>query len=243
VSVVRSALFFIYLCSWTVILSTIYIPLLVMPRHWTVVAARFWLSGVLVGLRFLVGLTWELRGAETIPEGAIIVASKHQSTFETFAFRSVFPDPAFILKKELLWIPFFGWYLFKSGVIAIDRSAGTRALKEMVKGASVASAKKRQLIIFPEGTRAAPGAKLPYHSGVAMLYGSQNLPVVPIALNSGVYWPRGGFLKRPGKIIIEVLPVIPPGLDRKTFMAELENRIETASDRLVAEALHSLGEK
>jgi 1-acyl-sn-glycerol-3-phosphate acyltransferase len=220
----------------------LYIPLLVMPRMWTVIAARYWLSGVLFGLKVLTGLGWELRGAENIPPGAVIVASKHQSTFETFAFRRVFPDPAFVLKRELLWIPFFGWYLFKSGVIAIDRSAGTRALKDMVKGCQVAAAKRRQIVIFPEGTRSAAGAKLPYHSGVAMLYGALDLPVVPVALNTGVFWPRGGLRKRAGTIVIEILPPIQPGLDRKTFMAELESRIETATDRLVAEGRHSLGE-
>ena len=145
-------------------------------------------------------------------------------------------DPAYILKRELLWIPFFGWYLGKSGVVAIDRSAGTKALKAMVKGAETAVAEGRPVVIFPEGTRAAPGDKLPYHSGVAMLYGALKLPVVPIALNSGLFWRRRGFAKKAGTLTLEALPAIAPGMDRKAFMALLESRIEAASDRLVAEA-------
>jgi 1-acyl-sn-glycerol-3-phosphate acyltransferase len=137
---------------------------------------------------------------------------------------------------------FFGWYLNKSGVIAIDRAAGTKALRAMTRGAEQAVAEGRPVVIFPEGTRAAPGARLPYHSGVAMLYGALGCPVVPIALNSGVFWRRRGFSKRAGTITLEILDPIPPGLDRKRFMAELETRIETASDTLVNEARRSVGE-
>jgi 1-acyl-sn-glycerol-3-phosphate acyltransferase len=236
VTALGSALFILFIWVWTITLSTLYLPLLLLPRRLMRPAILFWLAGVLGALRRLTGLGFELRGRENLPAGPFLVASKHQSAFETFAFHLVLNDPAYILKRELLWIPFFGWYLGKSGVIAIDRSAGTKALKAMVKGAEAAAAQGRPVVIFPEGTRAAPGAKLPYHSGVAMLYGSLQLPVVPIALNSGLFWRRRGFLKRPGTIIIEALPAIAPGLNRKAFMAELETRIETASDRLVHEA-------
>ncbi|RAU22818.1 1-acyl-sn-glycerol-3-phosphate acyltransferase [Paramagnetospirillum kuznetsovii] len=233
---IRSALFVVFIWLWTLGLSVLYLPLLVLPRGAMKPAIRLWLAGVQGGLRVIAGLRYELRGAENIPDGPVLIASKHQSAFETFVFHLLFNDPAFILKRELLWIPFFGWYLGKSGVIAIDRSAGTKALKAMVKGAEDAVAEGRPVIIFPEGTRAAPGAKLPYHSGIAMIYGALKLPVVPIALNSGVFWRRRGFMKQPGIITIEALPAIPPGMDRKGFMAELETRVETATDRLVAEA-------
>lgn len=239
----RSALFILFLWLWTVAMTLLYTPLLVLPRRWTVLAARFWIRGALIGLKLLTGLGWEVRGREHLPAGGMIIASKHQSTFETFAMHLMFDDPAYVLKRELLWIPCFGWYLFKSGVIAIDRSAGTRALKTMVKGAETAAAEGRPIVIFPEGTRAAPGTKRPYHSGVAMLYGALGLPVVPIALNSGVFWGRGALRKYPGTLTIEILPPIPPGLDRRAFMAELEQRIETASDRLVVEARHALSEQ
>lgn len=232
----RSALFVAFIWVWTATLSVLYLPLLVLPRAMMRPAVRFWLGGTLGGLRVLAGLSFELRGRENLPAGPFLVASKHQSAFETFAFHLLLNDPAYILKRELLWIPFFGWYLGKSGVIAIDRSAGTKALKAMVKGAEEAVALGRPVIIFPEGTRAAPGAKLPYHSGVAMLYGALKLPTVPIALNSGLFWRRRGFLKKPGIITIEALPPIAPGMDRKAFMAELETRVETATDQLIAEA-------
>ncbi|CAA7620078.1 1-acyl-sn-glycerol-3-phosphate acyltransferase [Magnetospirillum sp. SS-4] len=234
--VLRSALFIIFMWLWTATLSVLYLPLLVLPRKAMLPAAKVWLNGVQAGLRLLAGLRFELRGAENLPPGPLIVASKHQSAFETFVFHLLLNDPAYILKRELLWIPFFGWYLGKTGVVAIDRSAGTKALKAMVKGAGDAVAAGRPVVIFPEGTRAAPGARLPYHSGVAMLYGALKVPVVPIALNSGLFWRRRGFLKKPGTLVIQALPAITPGMDRKAFMAELETRIETATDALVAEA-------
>lgn len=232
----RSAVFVVFIWVWTILLSLLYLPLLAAPRALMRPAVRFWLAGVLGVLRHAAGLGFEVRGGENLPDGPFLVASKHQSAFETFVFHLVLNDPAYILKRELLWIPFFGWYLGKSGVIAIDRSAGVKALKTMVKQAEIAAAAGRPVVIFPEGTRAAPGARLPYHSGVAMLYGALKLPVIPIALNSGLFWRRRGFLKKPGILTIEVLPAIAPGMDRKAFMAELESRIETASDRLVAEA-------
>ncbi|MBV5326004.1 MAG: 1-acyl-sn-glycerol-3-phosphate acyltransferase [Rhodospirillaceae bacterium] len=232
----RSALFVTFIWVWTTALSLVYLPLLMAPRKMMRPAIRLWLGGTLGALRMLSGLTFELRGRENLPDGPFLVASKHQSAFETFAFHLLLNDPAYILKRELLWIPFFGWYLGKSGVIAINRSAGTKALKAMVKGAEEAIALGRPVVIFPEGTRAAPGAKLPYHSGVAMLYGALKVPVAPIALNSGLFWRRRGFLKKAGTITIEVLPAIAPGMDRKAFMAELETRIETATDLLVMEA-------
>lgn len=235
-TVLRSALFIVFTWIWTLVLSIVYLPLLALPRKAMGPAVRLWLRGMLGALRVLAGLSWELRGRENLPAGPFVIASKHQSAFETFVFHLLLGDPAYILKRELLWIPFFGWYLGKSGVIAIDRSAGTKALKAMVKGAEEAVAKGRPVVIFPEGTRAAPGAKLPYHSGVAMLYGALKVPVVPIALNSGLFWRRRGFAKKPGTLTLEALEPIAPGMDRKAFMAELETRIEAATDRLIAEA-------
>jgi 1-acyl-sn-glycerol-3-phosphate acyltransferase len=229
-------LFQLFIWVWTFVLSILYLPLLALPRRFMVPAARFWTWGTLGGLGVIAGLRWEFRGRENLPQGPMIIAAKHQSAFETFVFHLILGDPAYVLKRELLWIPFFGWYLGKAGVIAIDRSAGTKALKAMVKGAEAAVAENRPVIIFPEGTRAAPGAKNPYHSGVAMLYGALKCPVVPIALNSGLFWRRRGFLKKPGTLTIEALAPIAPGMDRKAFMAELETRVEAATDALVAEA-------
>lgn len=230
----RSLVFVILLQLWTIVLGILYLPLLLAPRGAVGAAAGFWLRGVFVLLKAVCGLSFEVRG--TVPTGAALIASKHQSTLETFAFRLILDDPAVILKKELLRIPIFGWYLGKTGVIAIDRAAGTKALKAMVKGAEEAAAENRPVLIFPEGHRMDIGAPPEYHTGIAMIYAGLGRACVPVALNSGLFWGRGSLAKRPGVVTIEFLDPIAPGLDRKTFMAELQTRIETATDRLVAEA-------
>ena len=141
-----------------------------------------------------------------------------------------------MLKRELLWIPCYGWYARKAGMIPIDRGAGATALKAMLRRARAVMAQGRSILIFPEGTRTAVGTKRAYHPGVAALYTQLELPVVPVALNSGLFWPRRSFLKRPGRIVVEALAPLPPGLERRTFLTELQSRIETATERLVAEA-------
>ncbi|MBC7952785.1 MAG: 1-acyl-sn-glycerol-3-phosphate acyltransferase [Rhodospirillaceae bacterium] len=230
----RSALFVVLLIIWTLVLGILYLPLLALPRSVTGKAARVWLRGAFLMLRVICSLRLEVRGV--VPTGAALVASKHQSTLETFAFRLLLNDPAVILKKELLRIPIFGWYLWKTGIIAIDRSAGTKALKAMVKGAEQAAAQSRQVLIFPEGHRMDIGEAPNYHTGVAMLYGSLGLPCVPVAINSGLFWGRGGLDKRAGTVVVEFLPAIEPGLDRKKFMVELQSRIEAGTAALVDEA-------
>jgi len=232
---VRSALYNAAFYAWTVVLCLLFVPLLVLPRPWMQVAARQWQRGSLFLLRHLAGLDYEVRGRENLPDGAMVIAAKHQSAWDTMVFHLLVKDPTYILKRELLRIPFVGWYLWRSGQIAIDRSAGASALKAMTAKARAALAEGRQIIIFPEGTRTAPGTDRPYQPGVAMLYGL-GAPVVPVALNSGLFWGRNTFLKKPGVITIEILPPMPEGLDRRAFVALLTERIETASRRLHAEA-------
>jgi len=234
VTALRSVIFVVLLNLWTIGVGILYLPLLLAPSAVVVVAAKFWLRGAMVLLKLICGLSYQVRGE--VPRGAALVASKHQSTLETFALRLLLDDPAFILKRELLRIPFFGWYLGKSGVVAIDRSAGMKALKEMVKGAEAATRQGRQVLIFPEGHRQEVGAEPSYHTGVAMLYAGLNVPCVPVALNSGLFWGRGSLAKRHGVATLEFLPAIPPGLDRKAFMAQLQDSIEAASARLADEA-------
>ena len=230
---VRSAIYLVCFYLWTVPISFIYLPLLVLPRRCMPPFARIWSRGVIWLMRVIVGVTWKVEGLENLPPKPFILASKHQSAFETFALPVLIPDPAFVLKRELTWLPFFGWYLSKTGVIAIDRSAGTKALKSMVKGAEQARDEGRAIVIFPEGTRTAVGSAAEYHSGVAMLYGALDLPVVPMALNSGMCWGKRAFTKHAGQITFRILPPIAPGKHRKQFMAELENCIETATNELV----------
>ena len=235
----RSLLYQLLFLPWTLLVSITYLPLLALAsRRGMQRAAGVWLSGAHLLQRVLLGLTFELRGRDNLPTGPAIIAAKHQSAWDTMVFHHLLDDPAFILKKELLSLPFIGWYLRKTGQVAIDRKAGMRALKLMVEGARQALAEGRQVIIFPEGHRQPPGVAGAYHSGVAMLYAGCDAPMVPVALNSGLFWPRNAFLRHSGVIVLEVLPAIAKGLDRKAFMAELESRIETATRRLEAEGLH-----
>jgi len=169
-----------------------------------------------------------------------LIAVKHQSAWDTFAVAAIFDDPAIVLKQELIWVPFYGWYLWKAGMISVDRKAGAGALRRLVADGARAVALGRPIVIFPEGTRTAPGTHRPYQPGVAALYRHLDVPLVPVAINSGVFWGRRHFLKRPGRIVVEILPAIPPGGDRKAVMAELEAQIEGATERLVTEARRAM---
>lgn len=233
---VRSLAFALGALAWTGALAVVYLPLLVLPRRAFQRLARFWIAGLMAWLRWTCGLTWRVEHRERLPAGAAIIASKHQSAFDTVVFHLLVDDPVFVLKRELLAVPFFGWYLRKAGNIGIDRAAGIRALKQMTADAERALADGSQIIVFPEGTRTPPGTRRPYHPGIAALYSQADRPVVPVALNSGVFWGRRAFRKRRGRITVEILEPVPAGLDRRAFLAELERRIEDATERRVAEA-------
>ena len=189
-------------------------------------------------LRAICGTKVEWRGVEKIPKGACIVACKHQSAWETFALYAVLDDPLYVLKRQLMWIPLFGWYMRKAGLIAIDRTAGMAALARMTACVKkvLAGPYPRQIVIFPEGTRRSPGAPPDYKPGIVYLYGKAAVACVPIALNSGLFWPRRSLLRLPGTIVVEILDPIPPGLNRDIFSARLQNGIEAASARLLREA-------
>jgi 1-acyl-sn-glycerol-3-phosphate acyltransferase len=216
------------------------IPTLVMPRRAILAVATFWGRTNLVLLRVICGIKVEYRGVDKIPPGPLLVASKHQSLWETFALLPLFHDPAFILKRELLWIPFFGWYAWKADMIPVDRGRGSQALSEMIARAGVELARGRQILIFPEGTRRAPGAEPSYKYGIVHLYAETGVRCLPIALNSGLFWPRRSFLRYPGTVVVEVLDPIAPGLDKPAFAARLQQTIETATARLLAEGERDL---
>ena len=237
---VRSLLYHLLFLIWTFGLAIPILPLLLAPRSWIVAAARLWQNGTLFLLRVVVGLRWEVRGRENIPTGPALIASKHQSAWETVVFHNLLSDPAFILKKELQAIPFIGWYLTKHGMVPIDRKAGAAAMKVMLRGAQAALQRGSQVVIFPEGTRTGLDQAAPYNPGVGLLYASLDMPVVPVAVNSGLFWPRRGLVIRPGTVTIEFLPAIPPGMDRRQFIATLQDRIEAAVARLVDEAAPGL---
>jgi len=231
----RSLAFQVAFWSWTALLAFAGLPFLLGTRRGMMRFGTFWSRSTLVLLRWIVGLRYDVRGREHLPAGPVIIAMKHQSAWDTLAAPVLFPDCAAVIKRELGWLPFYGWYTVKAGSITVDRGAGARALKRMVVQAQRVAAAGRTIVIFPQGTRAAVGAKKPYLPGIAALYQQLKLPVVPVAINSGVFWGRRHFLRRPGTVLVEILPPIPPGRPRRAFMTELEHSIETATDALVAE--------
>ena len=212
-----------------------------LPRMFYQRWMRLWARQMLFYCRWILGLKLEVRGWEHVPEGGVMIASKHQSAWDTFVFYALLDDVQYVLKKELMRVPFWGWYAKKAEAISVDRAGGGAALKGMVRACADRVAKGRQVIIFPEGTRTRPGQHLPYFPGVYAAYKAlpDGVPLVPTALNSGRFWGRRSFLKHGGTVVIEFLEPIPPGLDRKTFMAELEGRIEAAVERLLNEGPHS----
>jgi 1-acyl-sn-glycerol-3-phosphate acyltransferase len=230
---IRGALFLFWMVGWMLILGVLCLPFLVLPASWTLWPLRLWLALVFFGARFLVGIKIEVRGRENIPDGAALLASKHQSMADVLVPWQLFSFPAIILKQELSWLPVFGWYAMKLKNVAIDRKAGAKALRKMLAQTRALAGAGRQLLIFPEGTRVEPGGKAGYKPGVAAMYKEMQAPCLPIALNSGLYWPAHGLNFKPGTIIVQILPAIAPGLDRKTFMKELETRIETATNELI----------
>jgi 1-acyl-sn-glycerol-3-phosphate acyltransferase len=232
----RALIFNIAFFAWTAIAGTMGLPFLVAPRSAAMRFGRFWAQGVLELLRVIVGLDHEIRGLDRIMCGGCIVAMKHQSTWDTLILPIVLGDPAAVVKRELLLLPFYGWYAARAGSIAIDRKAGASALRRMVAAARTVATQERPIVIFPEGTRVAPGARLPYQPGVAALYQALAVPLVPAAVNSGHFWGRRSFVKDPGRIVLEFLDPIPPGWPRRRVMAELERRIETATAALRREA-------
>jgi len=236
VILVRSALFNTLFVLWSVALMVLWLPALPGPRIWTPRGQTFWAKGVMAMLKTIAGIEIEIRGRERLPEGAFVVASKHQSAWDTIIWHIIVDDPAIVMKKELLLIPMYGWYSKKAQMIPVDRKAGAKALRTMMRAAEAATAMGRPLIIFPEGTRSAPGERKPYQPGTMAFYRHLKLPVVPVALNSGLFWSKRTPIKRPGKIILEFLEPIEPGMAKQQFNEELENRIETATANLVAES-------
>jgi 1-acyl-sn-glycerol-3-phosphate acyltransferase len=232
----RSLVFNLCFFLWAAVLGTLGLPLLLLPRRAAVALGRIWSSGTVWLLRRIVGLEHQVRGADRLPRGACIVAMKHQSAWDAVILSIALDDPVPVVKRELLRLPIYGWYMGRTGAIAIDRRAGAAALRGMVAAARPAAAAGRPIVIFPQGTRVAPGARLPYQPGVAALYRALTLPLVPAAVNSGLFWGRRSFIKRPGRIVLEFLDPIPAGWRRQRLMAELERRIETATAALEAEA-------
>jgi len=232
VTVLRSIVFWLVAAVFTLTIAIAGVATLPLHRdvtyRWCVAWARalLWLMRVVCGLRYRVVMP------EALPAGPAIYALKHQSAWETIAFPALAPPMSGVLKRELLMIPVYGWYMRRLGMVPIDRSAGAGAIRELMRRAKDETARGRSIMIMPEGTRLPPGRAGRYHPGVAALYTHLGITVVPVALNSGLFWGRRSLLLRPGTVTMEFLPPIPPGLERAAFMGVLQERIETASERL-----------
>ena len=235
--ILRSILFNVVFYINLIGLMVLGMPVLAFGWRANQAMARQWGKNSLWLLEKICGLKVEFRGLEHIPAGGAIIAPKHQSILETFALTVPVQDFAYIHKRELTWIPFFGWYLARSGQLSINRKKGGSALAQVAALARQILPQGRRIFIFPEGTRRAPGAPPAYKYGVTHLYTETGTPCLPVALNSGLFWPRRSFLRRPGLLTIEFLPVIQPGLARTAFAALLQERVETATNRLMDEAI------
>lgn len=220
-------------------------PTLVLPRPFPLAVCQFYVRLVHILEKYVLGLDYELRGTEHLPkhDGHYLVAAKHYSAYETTKLILLFKDPTIILKKELLSIPIFGWFLKRIDVIAIDRSNREQSISSLIEGGKRMKQNNRPIVIFPQGTRVSIDAtttQKPYKGGIAKLYAATEMPIIPLAMNSGVYWPRNSFWKKSGTVVFEFLPPIPPGLPERDVMAMLETQIESASRRLVEEARKDL---
>ena len=231
---IRSLVFVALFYLWTALVAIVATPILVLPTRWTWGMFHLWGRGNVVLLEVICNIKVEIRGRELIPQGPALVAPKHQCMFDVFAQFTWLPQSAFVMKKELAWIPWFGWYARKGGAIVIDREGGSKTMRQVIREGTERFQRGSQVVIFPEGTRQVPGAPPDYKPGIAALYRELNVPVCPVATNSGVHWPAHGFLRLPGTIVFEYLEPIPPGLKRAEFMRILEDRIETKSNELLA---------
>jgi 1-acyl-sn-glycerol-3-phosphate acyltransferase len=220
---------------WTGLLGVAFLPILAGGPQAVTWLIRLWAHGMLRLVRWICGVRIELRGFERIPPGAAVIASKHQSAFDTIVWLTLLPEVTYVLKQELLSIPLYGWYARRSGMIPVDREGGGQALRGMLRAAQAALAKGRQIVIFPEGTRTSPGERVPYLPGVVAIAGASDAPVFPVATDSGRLWPPRSIVPRAGLVRIAVLPPLPPRLPRTALLHALETAIETETALLFQE--------
>lgn len=227
----RSWAYLVLFLAWTVFSAIALLPTLITPR-WTLRGIRLWIGGIMVLARVVAGITCRVVGLENVPPGACIIAAEHQSSFETYRLFMDLEHPIFILKRELTWIPFIGWYMTRAGFVAIDRGAGAGAMRKMLRAAQTALEAGHQVIVFPEGTRVPVGETRPYRPGVAALYAQCAVPMIPLALNTGYFWGKTRILKMPGEIVFQFMPAVATGLDKDGLLADLRARFAAADSRL-----------
>jgi len=231
---IKSLLFMLWLYGSMIVMAIVCSPALLFPRRVSLDIIKLWARWALVMARWLCGVRVEFRGLEHRPSGAALLAGKHMSMLDTIAPFLILDDPCYVLKRELLNLPFFGWFAARSGMVAVRREDAAKALKKMVADCRERLSEARQIVIFPEGTRSDPGEDADYRPGVAALYRDLDVPCHLLATNSGVYWPGHGIDRKPGVVVYEFLPPLPAGLKRPELMREMKARIEDASSALIA---------
>jgi 1-acyl-sn-glycerol-3-phosphate acyltransferase len=231
---VLSLIFIIQMYLAMAVVAIVWLPYALISRDGAAAACMAYCRWVRLTARLLCGLKSEIRGVP--PSGEVLVAAKHQSFFDILMIYSALPRAKFIMKKELKWAPILGWYALRIGCVPVDRGKRGAAVTQMMADVKAGREMPGQLVIFPQGTRVAPGAVAPYKVGAALLYNQLGQGCVPVAVNVGVFWPKRSILRKPGTAVVEFLPEIAPGLDNQAFMARLEAEVEAASNRLMAEA-------
>lgn len=236
-----SLLFSIHIYIVMALLALYFTPLALFDRRWATRGVQTWCRYVRWSASWMLGLRSEVRGV--VPQDECLIASKHQSFFDIIILCSVLPRPKFIMKKELVWAPILGWYALRMGCVPVDRGKRGQAIQKMLADVADGAALPGQLIIYPQGTRVAPGTMLPYKVGTALLYRDLGQTCVPAATNVGVFWPRRGVYRKPGLAVVEFLSPIAPGAEQQDFMAGLESRVEGASNALMAEGGFHIGQQ
>ncbi len=230
---IRSLIFMIVIYVWMLILGIVYLPYAIFTKQGALRACKTYARSTMWLARWMVGIRCEVRG--TVPAGEVVIGAKHQSFLDIIMIFDAIPHGKFIMKRELLWTPVIGMYARRLGCIPVNRGKKGAAVAKMVKDVAKEFAEPGQLVIYPQGTRVAPGVSKPYKVGTAILYSGLGFPCVPVATNAGVFWPRSGILRKPGLAIVDFLDPIEPGVERNAFLSRLENVIETRSDALMKE--------
>ena len=226
-------IFYAALASWTILMGVLSLPFLCLPSKSIALPAKIWIKGIFICLKYICGVTHEMRGLTNLSDEPVIIVSKHQSAFETFALYYYLQKSFFIHKKQLFYIPIFGQYLMKHNMVSIDRAGQASTMRKMITDVKKKLDSGSTIIIFPEGTRTKPGAKADYKTGFIGIYNTSKRKLQPVALNSGLFWKKGLKVIKRGHIIIEFLPQIDIGLDKKEVLDKVENSIELATKKLL----------
>ena len=226
-------IFYGALASWTILMGFLSLPFIILPSKFIALPAKIWIKGIFICLKYICGVTHEIRGLTNLSDEPVIIVSKHQSAFETFALYYYLKKSFFIHKKQLFYIPIFGQYLMKHNMVSIDRAGQASTMRKMITDVKKKLDSGSTIIIFPEGTRKKPGAKADYKTGFIGIYNTSKRKLQPVALNSGLFWQKGFKIIKRGHIIIEFLPQIDIGLDKKEVLNKVESSVESATNKLL----------